>query len=214
MIVMTRNSRRGFAQLLLGSVADAVVRSSKLPVLIVPPRAGKADLDRLPVIRRILLPIDGSELSDELLPIARNIGAATGVRFTLLWVGRSALDGVKNAVQPERDRDENKRMMFYLLERAASFVPGTVDVVVRGSPTGNVAATIVKDADELGADIIGMATHARPPIGRTVFGSVADDVLNAAARPVLVYRPPRAASEQTEVHRVWEYAGDQGMAVL
>jgi nucleotide-binding universal stress UspA family protein len=214
LIIMTRHTRRGFPIPWMGSVADSVVRASGLPVLIVPPRAGKANLDNVPVIRRILLPVDGSELSDEVLPIARNISPATGVHFTLFWVGRRPLDGVKSSDQRERERDENRHMISYLLERAAAFVPGTVDVVVSRLSTESVAATIMKEGDETEADIVGMATHARGLVGRALKGSVADQVLHDAARPILVYHPAPTAAERLRLRTMWQRAGSESAALL
>jgi nucleotide-binding universal stress UspA family protein len=54
----------------------------------------------------------------------------------------------------------------------------------------DVAGSILATADELDVDLIAMSTHGRTRLNRLVFGSVADRVLWASYRPVLISRPP------------------------
>jgi nucleotide-binding universal stress UspA family protein len=194
LIVMTRHARRGRAQRWLGSVTDGVVRASKLPVLIVPPGLFKPYLDILPGMRKILLPIDGPELSPELLPIARDLGAVAGIHFTLLWLTRDGIDGARSATMPERDVDDS-HLVAYLLEQASLFAPGSVEVVVRRTAREAIATTIAREADEMGADLIGMATRAHSPVDPEA-RAIPDEVLRSVSRPVLLYRPPRPDAER------------------
>jgi nucleotide-binding universal stress UspA family protein len=211
LMIMTRHARHGFAHSWLRSVVDTVIRTSKMPVLVVPARTGKPDLDNPPAIRRVLLPIDGAELSDDLLPIARTIGAAAGVHFALFWVGRGGLGSAPASAQ---DPGDNSRTTAYLLEQAGAFVPGTVEIVIWRSPTETVAETIAREASEMAADIIGLSTHAHRSIGRALLGSVADEVLNSAAKPILVYRPRRSASGHRRTGSAWEQPEHPRMALL
>ncbi|MGH7551612.1 MAG: universal stress protein, partial [Longimicrobiales bacterium] len=189
LIVMTRHARRGRAHPWLGSVTDGVVRAAKLPVLVVPAGLFKPYLDILPGMRKVLLPIDGPELSPELLPIARDLGVVAGIHFTLLWLTRDGSDGARSAPRRERDVDDS-HLVAYLLEQASLFAPGSVEVVVRRTAPEAMATTIAREADEMGADLIGMATRARNP-GDPEARAIPDEVLRSVSRPVLLYRPPR-----------------------
>jgi universal stress protein A len=55
--------------------------------------------------------------------------------------------------------------------------------------TGDAAAEIVKTADDLQADLIVMATHARSGMPRLLMGSVTEHVLKESRCPVTVIRP-------------------------
>src|SRR5262249_11699494 len=58
--------------------------------------------------------------------------------------------------------------------------------------TGDPAAMIVAVAEELGADLIVMATHSGRDLSRLVFGSVAERVIKEAKQPVLTIRPHKS----------------------
>ena len=81
LIAMTTHGRTGIGRMTLGSIADRVVRTADLPVLLV--RAG-AEGPATESIREILVPLDGSELSEQALPIARMLAEKQGSHILLL----------------------------------------------------------------------------------------------------------------------------------
>ena len=140
--------------------------------------------------KRILVALDGSQLSEGILPYARFFAETLKVPVELLRViGPEALTPLSDAQHARYDdvmTAERKTAEVYLKGVAASFpdpsaVDGTVEI---GKPE-----TIIGDRAEAHADtLIAMATHGRSGVGRWLLGSVADKVLHATASHLLLVR--------------------------
>lgn len=191
MIVMATHGYSGLRRWTLGSVADRVVHMSHAPVLLV--RAG-ATAEAPPSLRRILVPLDGSPLAAQALPVAADLAASAGAELLLLQVLLPftelvpALAPTGRLVQapPEVLDEERERARQYLASEAAAVRPG-----LRATPLvefGYPAEAILHEAERERADMIVMATHGRSGLKRWVLGSVADKVLHAAHAPVLLVR--------------------------
>lgn len=151
--------------------------------------------------KKILVPLDGSELAEQVLPHVSQLAGCTGAEIVLL---RVPSEPVYDYVAPntevvlEMRRDIEMGAQVYLDEiatelRAMNLAVSTL--VVWGAP---VQDTILQVAREINADLIAMSTHGRSGIARLVIGSVADDVVRHAPVPVLLARPeaPRVAHEK------------------
>ncbi|HEX9107639.1 MAG TPA: universal stress protein, partial [Longimicrobiales bacterium] len=86
LLVMTRHGSGGAERPWLGSVADRVIRSARMPVVLAPVTATPADPSRAPMIRRVLLPLDGSSAAEEVLEHALALGDLCGASYTLVRV--------------------------------------------------------------------------------------------------------------------------------
>lgn len=196
LIVMTTHGRGGLDRWWLGSVTDTVLRHAHVPILAVrPKRGGRAEL-RAPRIRRILVPLDGSDLAEAVLgPVDR-----------LAWVSDARIDLLSVVMPPFAVGSPYLAYSIHLDEaRLAEHVEGAehyLDDVARrlrgrghrdGSAevhvSAEVAPTILRHAAEHEADVIAIATHGRGGLRRLLLGSTADKVIRAARVPVLVYRP-------------------------
>ncbi len=188
LVVMTSHGRGGMSRVWLGSVADALLRRSTAPVLLVHPEL-PADAHRF---RRVVLALDGSALSEQMLPHALRLARLTSARVTLLRVvvpvravARPAPVSRVDAKALERERTEAERY----LSRALAWAPGDVTldtaVVAHESP----AQAIVDFAAERRADLIAITTRGRGGASRFMFGSVADKTLRGSPVSVLVHRP-------------------------
>ena len=190
LIAMTTHGRTGIGRMTLGSVADRVVRSAHLPVLLV--RAAAAG----PVneqISSILLPLDGSELSEQALPLARLLARKLGSRILLL----QALEELKDLELAELfaqvigehgvPNDWYDEAVGYLdkMQKKLAFagVASTYQVAV-----GQPAESILRAAAVEKCDLIVMSTHGRSGVGRWVYGSVASKVLHETECPLLLVR--------------------------
>lgn len=81
LIAMGTHGRTGINRVMLGSVAERVLRQSRVPVLTVRGEAGRA-----PRVRTILCPVNGSAAAEEALRVARRVAACTGAGVTSVYV--------------------------------------------------------------------------------------------------------------------------------
>jgi nucleotide-binding universal stress UspA family protein len=203
LLVMTTHGRGPLARFWLGSVADALVRQASVPILLVQPKEAPPDLAQEPVIRRVLMPLDGSELAEQILEPALALGDATQAEYTLLRVVQPMIPGghipasAKVSVLREpllkqlqaRHRQEWTEAQGYLERIAEQLRARALTVQTRVVSQERPATAILEDASAHGADLIALATHGRGGLKRLLLGSVADKVLRGAATPVLVNRP-------------------------
>jgi nucleotide-binding universal stress UspA family protein len=187
LVVLATHGRGGLGRLVLGSVADGLIRRTRLPLLLV---RATLPLDGWPAgLRRILVPLDGSELAAAALAPAAALATLAGARLTLLDVVGPAIPELRAyeiAQLPEGDEALAEQSRIYLTRQADALREQGLEVETRVA-FGSPAAQIVAAASE-GADLIAMATHARGGLDRLVVGSVADDVLHTAPVPLLLVR--------------------------
>ena len=201
LLVMATHGRGPFARFWLGSVADALVRQAPIPILLVQPKEAAPDLAQEPGVRRVLIPLDGSELAEQVLEPAMALGAATQAEYTLLWVvqamtpdGYMPPSGKVSGLPLLRQlqdlhRQESAEAQEYLDRLAERLRARSLTVQTRVVSHEQPAVAILEDAQKNAADVIALATHGRGGLKRLLLGSVADKVLRGAATPVLVYRP-------------------------
>ncbi len=129
--------------------------------------------------KKILVPLDGSTLAEQILPYARVLAEAYKIPITLLRVDNPH----DIAMYGPRVQDGG-----YLKKAAANYLPAsvTVDHVVE---LGKPADVIVDWAKTESACLIAMATHGLSGFQRWVLGSVANKVIRAAVNPMLLIRP-------------------------
>lgn len=139
---------------------------------------------------RVLVPLDGSPISETLLAHVRPLLGAAASEVHLLRV----LDA-----NPTEDR-EAQAAARRQLEAAAGGARGTMVHVAHGPP----ARRIVETADVLGVDLVAMATHGRSGVGRLLRGSVAEEVLRTARVPLYLATPAamNAVSEDARFPRI------------
>lgn len=188
LIVMGTHGRRGLAHLLLGSVANEVVRRASCPVLTVPARPQGSHLG---AIERILMPLDFSASSDTALEAARDLAVAWTARLDLLHVIEEAVmpafyaSGVTSLLQ--LDPEIRTRCQAEMERRLARLGGGPLTVATHVRE-GKAAREIVAFAEEEGSDLIVLATTPRRGLERLLLGSVAEKVVRLAPCPVLVVR--------------------------
>jgi nucleotide-binding universal stress UspA family protein len=203
LIVMATHARSGFARARLGSVADAVVRQAKMPVLLVRPPDGPSDRLAVPDVRHILIAVDGSSFSEQILEPAAELARLFGADVTLVHVeiphGERTILGVKTGdAAIERMRQVSERYLQHMAETSRHlFEHPQLKAAVATFP----AATVLDTARECEAGLIAMATHGRGGLTRLILGSTANEVLIHSPVPILLYRPKELAEsvQSTEV---------------
>jgi nucleotide-binding universal stress UspA family protein len=204
MIIMTTHGRTGLGRAWLGSVADGLVRSVKVPVVLLRPQKGANGPEVEPLqLRRILIPLDGSDLAEQAVESAVQLGWLTGARYTLMQVVNPVLpetyaDIVEQQMhEPDYELEHMRTLSREYLETTAERLRAVglrvETVVVTHTET---TAGIVQQAMASEADLIAMATHGRGGWKRFVLGSVAQGVLHRAHLPLLVLRTQEAAVTQ------------------
>jgi nucleotide-binding universal stress UspA family protein len=142
--------------------------------------------------KRMLVPLDGSELAEAILPFAEQVAGPLDAEVVLLRViePTSPVELVASAgvVAPDtftlRDMDAKR----YLAEVERRLSKKGLRVRSRVALGGPPAEEILAAAQATSADLIAMATHGRGGLGRVLLGSVAGAVLQAAEVPVLLIR--------------------------
>jgi len=205
-VVMTSHGRSGFSRAWLGSVADGVIRRAAIPVLMLRAEDGKKTvLTSSAPFKRILVPLDGSALSLNILPSAIALARGAQARLILLRVVQPVPlvtpDDSVPFVYPflVQDDEATNRLVeearHQLAEEARKI--GTDDNVVVETHTvvaAHVAQAIMDFAKRQDADAIAMSTHGRGA-SRLLMGSVADKVLRASGLPMLLHRPAAVRAE-------------------
>ena len=154
-------------------------------------------------IRKILVPLDGSEASEGALPWAVELAGKHQAEIILLRVGRDPdlFDGQELHTMMAFQREQEEKCRHYLQElkirlKSDAFVKVTLDYA-----GGKACRMIVEKASELGASLIVMNSHGRDGLERWWMGSVAEKVTRHAPCPVLLVRQPQvAAATKGEVH--------------
>jgi nucleotide-binding universal stress UspA family protein len=188
LIVMCTHARGGAGRLLLGSVADVVVRSSAVPVMLLKPPPTKVTLPSLRTFPRVLVPVDGSPESEQIVPLLMQTIGTNGTEFSLLRVVHpEAALVASHTMAGSAGRDQNPARELEAL--ASSIRSRDGHAAARLVAERNPANVILEEADRTGARLIAMTTRARRGASRLVIGSVADEVLRGAGCPVILFRP-------------------------
>ncbi|MHB1457276.1 MAG: universal stress protein [Armatimonadota bacterium] len=143
--------------------------------------------------KKILLPLDGSELAEAAIPHAKSLALAFNAQITLI----SIIEPITMYTQPgmigpvmdvpvdiEEEIDSAEKYLTEIKSKLDSENIKTDTVTLAGYP----AVQICDYAEDNAIDMIVMSTHGRSGIQRWVYGSVADRVLRAAKTPILLVR--------------------------
>jgi nucleotide-binding universal stress UspA family protein len=197
LIVMTTHGRGGLSRLWLGSVADVLIRMSRVPILLVRPQEGELDFSQLPTYRHLLIPLDGSPLAEQILAPAQTLGDLMDAEYTLLRVveplpvtyGLSGQQLLRTKWQSTQTAQE------YLNQVAHRLADPHQQIRCRVLTHDHVAVAILEDTGRYNVDLIAMATHGHSGLRRLVNGSVADKVVRGTTLPLLLYRPQEERAE-------------------
>jgi nucleotide-binding universal stress UspA family protein len=203
LIVLTTHGRGPLGRFWLGSVADELVRESPVPVLLTKPTTEKVDLTREPPMKHVLVPLDGSQLAERILPSVTDLGRFLAADFTLMRVvkpigtlmpvGDGGTIGFQVQAMVERIETVQKQLVTEArdyLERVAGPMRETgLAVGSRVDVAEQPATAILHDAVPPVIDLVALETHGRRGLSRLFLGSVADKVIRGAHVPVLVHHP-------------------------
>lgn len=190
LIAMTTHGRSGLNRWLLGSVAEKVLRATTNPLLLVRAHAGKAEGEA--VLRSIVVPLDGSELAEGVLPTVVQIARKLRLEVFLMRAysnpyspfisggGHYAVN-VDDLMKDILDQARN-----YLEAKVAELTKQGVEQISSLLQEGVAVDEIVSVANHTPDSLIAMCSHGRSGVKRWALGSVAETVVRHASNPVLI----------------------------
>jgi nucleotide-binding universal stress UspA family protein len=175
LIVMATHGRSGLSRWAMGSVADKVVKdTSKQPLLLVRAKGSHPDMRAKRILKKALVPLDGSATSESVLPYIEEIARNLDMEITLLRVIHKAEHNFSEVENYLRTWCET------LAEQGVN-----AGYEVR---TGNAAEQIINYADETATDLIAMTTRGQTPINVFSLGSVAQKILMDGNSPLFMVK--------------------------
>jgi nucleotide-binding universal stress UspA family protein len=192
LIVMANRGASGSGLWPMGNVAEKILRSANCPVLLIRDYLDDSTIALKYIIRKILVPLDGSKLSEAAFPPAVSLAKETGAEIVLFQVIESVdfsgYDGITPEVIDKYKAGSHSSARDYLEKTKQSMINlhPLISIATGEKP---VAEKIIDYSEANNCDLIVMSTNGRSGIGRWVFGSITDKVLHTGKKPVLVVRP-------------------------
>ena len=141
--------------------------------------------------KKILVPLDGSELAEKVLPYAIQLTARFQTETVLLHVfaaGESQSSGIVKAYIEHTA--EKVREQLQEIAPKSKFSAGKGSMLIKSEViAGDVASSILKYAEESKIDLIIMSKHGQSGIGHWLMGSIAHKVFSVSRIPVLIIHP-------------------------
>jgi nucleotide-binding universal stress UspA family protein len=190
LIVIGTHGRRGFKRLLLGSVAETVLREAPCPVLTVSPHTAATTSDVV-TFKRILCPIDFSPSAllafGFALDLARQADGLVTLLHVVEWLPEDEPRTSAHFNVPEfrglMANDAKQRLRSLVSEESQVWCE-IDDVIV----SGRAHREILRAAEARSADLIVMGSQGRGGVGLALFGSTTQQVVRGAPCPVLTVR--------------------------
>jgi nucleotide-binding universal stress UspA family protein len=185
LVVAGTHGRRGLQRLLIGSVAEEVLRTAPCPVLTV---RGKQDVAPAWSVRNILVPIDFSDAALDALRHAKELALTYGAQITLLHAVEEVVYPSAYGVEPANL--PGPQVIDRVEQNLAELVRTEVgyEHVVIEAKVGYAPSTILDYADTNDVDLVVIATHGRTGLERMLLGSVAERVVRRSPAPVFVVK--------------------------
>jgi nucleotide-binding universal stress UspA family protein len=176
-------------------VADRVLRASKVPVWLVPAQISHTKW----TMRKILVPLDGSELAEVVLPHVEMLAKTRKNKIEVVLFRVSEAPVFLTASTPESTMDWGKLIEKHLIQAGKVAEQYLADIgdrltdaglsVDSEALVGEPAHEIIDYAAQNHFDLIAMASHGHSGLSRWAYGNVADKVIHGASCPVLLVRP-------------------------
>jgi len=195
LIVMSSHGRTGSRRWVYGSVAEKVMHHAPCATAIIRAHVEVSMFEN----RKILVPLDGSELAERALRPALALARAVNSNVYLLRVvaaGEPMAESMRptgeqvEAALTATDLEEKGVAEAYLQSVFSRFENTRLFFDVQ-TTSGDVADTIVTYADDNHVDLIVISSHGRSGLGRWLHGSVAEKVLRGATCATLIVREQR-----------------------
>jgi len=193
LIVMATHGQSGIKRWDLGSVADKVVRATNRPVYLIRAKGVRSDVSEKGVLRKMLVSLDGSKVSEVVIPYVEELASRLKVEVQLVQVLGTGHPGFKGGkyhyiVYTKAEIEANKEVAQNYFNTIGTRLKDKGMIVKTEVRFGNPAEEIINSAKQTCADLVAMSTHGLAGLGRTVLGSVAERVLHEGTTPLLLVR--------------------------
>ena len=140
--------------------------------------------------KKILVPLDGSETSEAILPEIEKLASAFKAHMSLLYVVPIPIipGGIEPIVNYQPITDTLIKDAEAYLRKIEKRLKGKGFTVESRLQEGNEAQRILEHAEGKDIDLIAMSTHGRSGVSRWLLGSVAEKVIRHATKPILLVR--------------------------
>jgi nucleotide-binding universal stress UspA family protein len=189
LLVLGTHGRGGFNRLLLGSVAEKVLRTAPCPVLAVPPvrqAVSPADVS----FSRILCPVDSSPSALKALEYALDLGRQAGGCVTVLNAIEYMDQEEPGAHVPPDLQQYRRHAIEHARQRLHSYVAGAAgqSCQIEEVVTVNRAYRAILELAAAGTDLIVMGAQGFGGVELMLYGSTTQHVTRQATCPVLTVR--------------------------
>jgi len=199
LIAMATHGYSGAKRWLLGSVSERVLHAAKNDLLIVRPAEG--DTSGMAELKTMLVPLDGSQLAEKVLPTVAELALKLNLEVVLVRVVKHFYTAPPEAFLPvfganfpnlkRLRQDALDEANKYLVEKMAALRAlglTQVSLLLMESGVDGAAAEIVDLAKKTPSPLVVMSSHGESGVGRWLIGSVTERVVRYSGQPVLVVR--------------------------
>jgi len=191
LIAMSTHGRSLLGRGILGSVADRIVHTARIPVLTITPDKVRSYHGSDTLVTKLVVPLDGSALAETVLPHASEMASRLEYKVVLIRVVRPLHYFWVGEHPPEID-EENAQMeneaRAYMEATAEKLSQGGIDVewrVLVGHPT----TIVLEQVRDIPHSIVALTTHGRSGFRRWLIGSLAESLVRSGGDPVLIVPP-------------------------
>ena len=168
LIIMGSHGSNGFREMFIGSNAEKEVRFSDIPVLVIKDNVGEFNVDKF---------VFASDFADEIKkPFGKAVEFANKLDAELHLVYVNTPTNFKSTVAAEN----------IMNKFASNFKIGKYQTHIYNDV--NVEKGILNFSNSINADLIGLSTHGRKGLSHFFNGSLSEDIVNHAARPVVTFK--------------------------
>ena len=188
MLIVGRSGLDSFSEFFLGSISMQVVTHADCPVAVV--GEAPAEIESGPDAGRVVVGIDGSELSDDAARVAVEAASIRGVGLTLLHVWNAPAYDVSGVVTSstlllEEAQQDELRAMAETVDGLQEKFP---DVRVATRLTQGKPSKVLADASR-GAELVVVGSRGHGGFAKLLLGSTSHTLLHRTQCPVIVVRP-------------------------
>jgi nucleotide-binding universal stress UspA family protein len=190
LVMLSTHGRSGINMWDIGNVANKVIHAARIPIWLVPAELREEVIrDQVPN-RTMVIPLDGSKMSEKVIPYAIDIAKQRGAETAMVLVNVEEADyHMTNLEQLKRIEATRNEMKKYLDGQAEIIKQAGLQVrteILSGDP----ATAIIDFLKNNPTQLVAMATHGHSGLSRMIFGSVTENIIHLVKKtPIFLVRP-------------------------